>query len=95
MSAPLSALGRLYRNSGRYAEAEPLLLRAVAICERAQGPEHPELVDTLNVAPELVSVLENYTALLDQLGRGNEASELRAKAAAIRQQREQVPPSSP
>ena len=49
MSAPLSALGRLYRDSGRSTEAEPLLLRAVAILERAHGPEHPDLVSALNI----------------------------------------------
>ena len=33
--------------------------------------------------------LENYAALLDQLGRGEEAAALRSRADAIRQRREQ------
>jgi len=30
-----------YRVQGRYAEAEPLYKRALAIYEKALGPEHP------------------------------------------------------
>ena len=61
VSAPLSALGRLYRNSGRYAEAEPLLLRAVAIRERAHGAEHPDLVSPLNILAMLYRENERAT----------------------------------
>jgi hypothetical protein len=40
--------------------------------------------------PDLARVRENYVVLLDQLGRSAKASELRAEAAAIRQQRGQA-----
>ncbi len=31
----------LYQDTGRYAEAEPLFQRALAICEARLGPDHP------------------------------------------------------
>ena len=39
----LNTLALLYANQGRYAEAEPLLRRALAINEKALGSEHPSL----------------------------------------------------
>jgi hypothetical protein len=42
---------------GRYADAEPLYQRSLAIPEKALGPEHP------NVA----TVLENYAFLLRKM----------------------------
>jgi tetratricopeptide (TPR) repeat protein len=38
----LVSLALLYDLQGRYAEAEPLHRRALAILEQAHGPEHPE-----------------------------------------------------
>ena len=64
----------LYQVSGQYAEAEPLYQRALAIWEKALGPEH------LNVAQSL----ENYADLLRKTGRADEAAELEARAQAIR-----------
>ena len=37
----LNILGFLYLLQGRYADAEPLLKRALAIGEKALGPDHP------------------------------------------------------
>ena len=41
MSAVLNNLAGLYQTQGRYAEAEPLYKRALAIYEKALGPDHP------------------------------------------------------
>jgi tetratricopeptide (TPR) repeat protein len=60
----------LYNNQGRYSEAEPLFQRALAIQEKALGPDHP------NTA----TFLENYTALLRQMGRHEEATAVEARA---------------
>ena len=38
----LNNLAVLYQSQGRYADAEPLLRRSLAICEKALGPDHPE-----------------------------------------------------
>ena len=38
----------LYGEQGRYAEAEPLYKRALAISEKALGPEHPDVASSLN-----------------------------------------------
>src|SRR5262249_35848233 len=43
----------LYREQRRYAEAEPLYKRAVAINEKALGAEHPSVATDLNNLAEL------------------------------------------
>jgi tetratricopeptide (TPR) repeat protein len=64
----------LYYNQGKYAEAEPLYKRALAISEKALGADHPAVAD----------VLENYASLLRTTGRDSEAEKLEARASAIR-----------
>ena len=70
----LNNLAALYRNQGKYADAGPLYQRALAILEKALGPEHP------NVATSL----ENYAVLLRKTDRNAEADELEKRARAIR-----------
>jgi tetratricopeptide (TPR) repeat protein len=41
MALSLNNLAALYDNQGRYAEAEPLYQRALAIVEKVLGEEHP------------------------------------------------------
>ncbi len=74
LATSLNNLAELYRAQGRYAEAEPLHKRGLAIREKALGPEHPDVAQSL----------ENYAALLRKTGRGNEAAMLEARAKAIR-----------
>ena len=62
------------RPRGSMWEAEPLYQRALAIWEKALGPEHPSVA----------TCLENYAALLKEMGRGAEAEPLEARAKAIR-----------
>jgi hypothetical protein len=38
----LNNLAALFEAQGKYAEAEPLYRRAIAICEKTLGPEHPD-----------------------------------------------------
>ena len=73
LATSLNDLGEVYRLQGKYAEAEPLYKRSLAIYEKALGPEHP------NVATSL----ENYAALLRKTGRSDEATEMEARAKAI------------
>ena len=40
----LNNLAKLYQSQGRYAEAEPLYLQALAIAEQALGENHPTTV---------------------------------------------------
>ncbi len=70
----LNNLASLYRVQGRYAEAEPLYQRSLAIREKALAAEHPHVADSL----------ENYAALLRKTGRDIEAVKLEARAKAIR-----------
>ncbi len=74
MATSLNNLAGLYDNQGRYAEAEPLYQRSLAIREKALGPEHPDVAQSL----------ENYAALLRNTELNDEAEKLEARAKAIR-----------
>ena len=63
----------LYRAQGRLAEAEPLWQRALAIRERALGPDHPDTAQSLN----------NLAVLYRDQGRLAEAEPLWQRALAI------------
>ena len=73
LATDLNDLAMVY-TARRYAEAEPLYERVLAIWEKAHGPDHP------NVAKSL----ENYAALLRDVGRGAGTAEMEARAEAIR-----------
>ncbi len=60
---------------GRYAEAEPLHQRALAIRERALGPDHLDVAQSLN----------NLAVLFHGQGRTAEAEPLQQRALAIRE----------
>ena len=77
MALSLNNLALLYKDQGRYAEAEPLYKRALAIWEKALGPEHPHVA----------TILENYAALLRKTERTTEATKMEARAKAIRAKR--------
>jgi hypothetical protein len=70
----LNGLAELCRSQGRDAEAEPLYLRALAIREKALGPDHPQL------APSL----ESLAGLYRETNRVTEAQALQARAATVR-----------
>ena len=53
----------LYHAQGKYAEAEPLCRRVLAIAEKAPGPEHPDVA----------TALENCSKLLRKTNRETEA----------------------
>ncbi len=54
-------LAELYREQGKYADAEPLFQRALAIDEEALGPEHPHVAASLNNLAELYRAQGKYT----------------------------------
>ena len=57
----LNNLASLYYAQGKYAQAEPLLQRALAIREKALGPEHPDVARSVNNLAELYSAQGKYT----------------------------------
>ncbi len=75
LSATLNNLAWLYDDQGKYAEAEPLYKRSLAILEKALGQEHSNVATTL----------ENYAGLLREMGREEEASSMEVRAKAIRE----------
>ena len=75
LARSLNNLAAAYAAQGKYAEAEPLYQRALAILEKVLGPDHPDVA----------AVLSNYADLLRATKRGTEAASLEARAAAIRE----------
>jgi tetratricopeptide (TPR) repeat protein len=73
----LHALGYRYYGQQEYATAERLYLRALAIQEKALGPD----------ASEVANILDDYAALLNQTARPLQAIELKQRARAIRSKR--------
>ena len=67
-------LAGLYRTLGRYADAEAVYERALAVAKASLGPNDPILA----------MVLENYALLLRSTGRTTAADELEVRAKAIR-----------
>ncbi len=59
---------------GRYQEALPFAEKALRLGEREFGPDHPDVAQGL----------ENYAALLRKTGRSAEATNMEARAKAIR-----------
>ena len=73
LAASLLGLGELYLHRRRYATAESLLKRGLAIREKALGPEHPDVAGSLN----------NLAALYDDQGKYAEAEPLVKRALEI------------
>ncbi|MBV8606478.1 MAG: tetratricopeptide repeat protein, partial [Singulisphaera sp.] len=69
----LNEAGSYLYHRARYAEAGPLYRRALAICEQALGPDHPDTALSLN----------NLAALYDAQGRYVEAEPPYRRALAI------------
>jgi len=69
--------GKVTKTMGRYPEAEPLLLKALAIREQHLGTDHPTTAISYN----------NLARLYKVLGRYSEAEPLFLKALAITEQR--------
>ena len=72
----LNEAGGYAWNRGRYAEAEPLYQRSVAIKEQALGPDHPSLATSLN----------NLALLFKAQGRYAEAESLYQRSVTIKEQ---------
>jgi len=73
LATSLNNLAVLYHQQGKYAEAEPLNKRALAIRKRVLGPAHPAVANSLN----------NLAALYHQQGKYDEAEPLYKRSLAI------------
>jgi tetratricopeptide (TPR) repeat protein len=71
----LTHIGVVYKQQGKYVEAEELLRRALAITEAARGAEQPDIA----------KALVHLALLLDHQGRHPEAVELLKRASAIQE----------
>jgi tetratricopeptide (TPR) repeat protein len=57
----LTNLANVYRNQGKYSEAEWLLKRALVIREKALGPNHPDIAHTLNILAGVYQAQRKYS----------------------------------
>ena len=73
LATSLNNLAGLYQTQGKYAEAEPLHRRSLAIVEKALGPEHPAVATSLN----------NLAGLYSDQGKYAEAEPLYKRSLAI------------
>ncbi|MEH2226973.1 tetratricopeptide repeat protein, partial [Nostoc sp.] len=64
-------------SQGRYSDAEPLLIEALAMRKRLLGDEHPSVATSLN----------NLAGLYDSQGRYSDAEPLYIEALAIAEKR--------
>jgi tetratricopeptide (TPR) repeat protein len=71
----LSRLAGLYYDQGRYSDAEPLLIRALAINEQQLGANHPDTATSLY----------NLAVLYKAIGRYSDAESLLVRAMAIKE----------
>ncbi|MHC5821704.1 MAG: tetratricopeptide repeat protein, partial [Nostoc sp.] len=74
VAASLNNLAFLYDSQGRYSEAEPLYIQALALRRQLLGDEHPDVATSLN----------NLAGLYDAQGRYSEAEPLYIQALALR-----------
>jgi tetratricopeptide (TPR) repeat protein len=73
----LNNLAEVYRDQGKYADAEGLHKRALAIREKALGKNHPSVADTLN---NLASVYKDQGKYADAEGLYKRALPIKEKA---------------
>ncbi|MBD2437874.1 tetratricopeptide repeat protein [Nostoc sp. FACHB-110] len=69
----LNNLALLYESQGRYSEAEPLYVQALALWRKLLGEEHPNVATSLN----------NLALLYESQGRYSEAEPLYVQALAL------------
>ena len=73
LATSLNNLALLYNTQGQYAQAEPPYQRALAIYEKALGPDHPNVATSLN----------NLALLYNTQGQYGQAEPLYLRALAI------------
>ena len=74
VAGSLDNLSCLYRAQGRYTEAEPLCLRALAVSEQQLSQD----------APKVAGILDNLALLYAAQGKYAEAEPLYLRALAIK-----------
>jgi CHAT domain-containing protein len=65
VSISLNNLAALYLSQGRYAEAEPLSKRSLALREKALRPDHPDIGQSLSILAELYLVQRDWVRATD------------------------------
>ena len=76
VATSLNNLAALYKAKGQYADAEPLYQRSLAIREKALGPHHPI------VAQSLKTISQRYTIPRVDTPRRNRSTSVRWKSGS-------------
>ncbi len=63
----MNNLANLYKNQGKYEEAEPLYIQALEIVERVLGENHPNTVTIRNNLEDLRAKQQQDDSLLGEL----------------------------
>ncbi len=74
MVRPLTNLAQLYQAQSKYADAEPLYKRAIAILEKSFGTDHPHVA----------AVLKNMAEFYKKFRKEDESKRLEERAKRIR-----------
>ncbi len=78
-------LGVALHGKGRWQDAEATLQRALAIAEKAGGPEHPNVADSLNELAVLYAAQARAVGILLPSAEKDQTESLRQKALALNQ----------
>jgi tetratricopeptide (TPR) repeat protein len=74
LAISLNNLAEVYKEQGKFTEAEPLFKRALEMMENSLGPDHPHILP----------ILENLSDLYMKTGRIEEAGILGERIRSIR-----------
>jgi tetratricopeptide (TPR) repeat protein len=85
MGVYLNNLATLYEGLGRYAEAEPLLRKALVVVEKQAESLSSSVSNELNAQANLARTLKNLGSVLAETGRKSQAEPLYRRALEIRE----------
>ena len=75
----MNRLANLYKEQGRYDEAESLFVKELEMRRRVQGEEHRDTVQSMKNLVELYDSMNNLIELYETWGKPEKAEEWRAK----------------
>lgn len=78
MATALTGLGKTYVTEGKYKEAEPVLRKAIDLCEKNWTPV------TKSTADDGAEAMSNLAIVLQKTGRKEEGDKLAAKSKMVR-----------
>ncbi len=78
MASALGGLGRVLFEQGKYAEAEPVLLQAIELCQKNWTPV------TKNTAVDAADAMDRLSLVMEKTGRKDEGQKLSVRSKEVR-----------